>query len=56
MFGPIGLPEMLAIGAGCAILFGINKLPKLGKNLGEGIREFRNVGKELMDDDDDKKD
>ena len=56
MFGPVGLPELLVIGCVLAVLFGVNKLPKLGKNLGLGIKEFRNAGKELLgenEDDDD---
>ncbi|GAA3996036.1 hypothetical protein GCM10022631_02940 [Deinococcus rubellus] len=30
------------------LLFGIKKLPEIGKGLGEGVREFRNSGRELM--------
>ncbi len=41
MFGSLGLPELLIILAIIVVLFGVNKLPKLGKGLGEGIRNFK---------------
>jgi sec-independent protein translocase protein TatA len=41
MLGPIGVPELLIILVIVMILFGVNKLPKLGKGLGEGIRNFK---------------
>jgi sec-independent protein translocase protein TatA len=41
MFGPIGVTELLIILVIIVILFGVNKLPKLGKGLGEGIRNFK---------------
>ncbi len=40
LFG-IGMTEWLIIGAAIALLFGASKLPKLGKGLGEGIRNFK---------------
>jgi len=42
MFGSLGLPELLILLAIVVLIFGVNKLPKLGKGLGEGIRNFRN--------------
>ncbi len=48
--GALGLQELLIIFLVLAVLFGTSKLPKLGKALGESIREFRNVGKELTRD------
>jgi sec-independent protein translocase protein TatA len=41
MFGSLGLPELLIILAIIVVLFGVNKLPRLGKGLGEGIRNFK---------------
>jgi len=41
MFGSLGFPELLIILAIVIVLFGVNKLPRLGKGLGEGIRNFR---------------
>jgi sec-independent protein translocase protein TatA len=41
MFGSFGLPEMLVILAIVVVLFGVNKLPRLGRGLGEGIRNFK---------------
>jgi len=44
MFGP----AEIAIVAGVALLiFGPSQLPKLGRSIGQTIREFRHVGKEL---------
>ena len=40
MFG-IGLPELLIIFLVCLLLFGANRLPEIGRSLGEGIREFK---------------
>jgi len=37
----IGIWELLAILAIVVILFGVNKLPRLGRGLGEGIRNFK---------------
>ena len=42
MFGSLGLPELLILLAIVVLIFGVNKLPKLGKGLGEGIRNFKN--------------
>ena len=41
MFGTLGLPELLIILAIVILIFGVNKLPKLGKGLGQGIRNFK---------------
>ena len=40
MFG-VGLPELLVVLLVCLLLFGANRLPEIGKSLGEGIREFK---------------
>ena len=57
MFGTLGLPELLVILVIVIVIFGVNKLPKLGKGLGEGIRNFKDsvkTGDERGDDDDSK--
>ena len=45
MFG-IGLPELLVIFLVCLLLFGANRLPEIGRSLGEGLREFKKAFKE----------
>ena len=40
MFG-IGLSELLVILLVCLLLFGANRLPQIGKSLGQGMREFK---------------
>lgn len=49
MFG-IGLTELLVILLICLLLFGANRLPEIGKSLGEGIREFKRAMKESGED------
>jgi sec-independent protein translocase protein TatA len=41
MLPHLGLPELLLILAIVVLLFGVNKLPRLGRGLGEGIRNFK---------------
>lgn len=41
MFGSLGLPELLIILVIVIIIFGANKLPLLGKGLGQGLRNFK---------------
>ena len=41
MFGSLGMGELLVILAIVVLIFGVNKIPQLGKGLGEGIRNFR---------------
>ena len=50
MFG-IGMPELLIILLVILLVFGANRLPEIGKSLGEAIREF----KKSMKDSDEKK-
>ncbi len=52
MFGPIGVTELLIILVIIVILFGVNKLPRLGKGLGEGIRNFKDSVRTGGDDSD----
>ena len=46
MFGSLGLPEILAIGAIVILLFGAGKVSGLGKDLGNSIKEFRKAVKD----------
>jgi sec-independent protein translocase protein TatA len=48
--GNLGATEILLIVLVILIFFGPKKLPALGKNLGKGIREFRNAMRGLQDD------
>jgi sec-independent protein translocase protein TatA len=48
MFG-LGTQELLIIAAIVFVIFGINKLPKIGRDLGQSIKEFRKAAKELTD-------
>ncbi len=41
LFGMPGVTEMLIIGGIVVLLFGTSKIAKLGKGLGEGIRNFK---------------
>lgn len=45
MFG-LRLPELLLILLAVLLLFGGNKLPQLGKGLGESVRSFRRALRE----------
>lgn len=40
LFG-IGITEAVVIGAAVLVLFGATRLPKLGRGIGEGIRNFK---------------
>jgi sec-independent protein translocase protein TatA len=55
MFGSLGVPELLIILVIIVVLFGVNKLPRLGKGLGEGIKNFKESvrPKDSSDDGDD---
>ena len=46
MFETLGLPELLIILAIVILIFGVNKIPQLGKGLGEGIKNFKSALKE----------
>jgi sec-independent protein translocase protein TatA len=49
MFG-LRLPELLLILLAVLLLFGGNKLPQLGKGLGESVRSFRRALREAKPD------
>ncbi len=52
-FGGLGVPELLIIFLIILILFGANKIPKIARDLGGGIREFK---KNLSENPEDKND
>jgi sec-independent protein translocase protein TatA len=41
VFGSLGVPELLLILVIVIVIFGANKLPQLGRGIGEGIRNFK---------------
>jgi sec-independent protein translocase protein TatA len=43
MFGSLGMGELLVILLIVILIFGVNKIPQLGKGLGEGIRNFKSA-------------
>lgn len=46
----LGVPELAIIFLIIIVLFGANKIPQIGKGLGEGIRNFKKGIKEGEDD------
>jgi len=48
--GSIGIPELIIILSVVFVFFGAKRLPTFARSLGEAIREFRNVGKQLEED------
>lgn len=49
MLGKIGPMELMIILGIVALIFGPKQLPRLGRGIGETIREFRNVGREMTE-------
>jgi len=50
MFSNIGIPGMILILVVGLIVFGPNKLPEIGKALGESLREFKNSASDIIND------
>jgi len=44
--GSIGMPELLIILVIALVVFGAGKLPQIGKNMGEAIRNFKDATSE----------
>ncbi len=53
--GGLGIPELVIIFLIILVLFGANKIPKIAKDIGGGIREFKKSISESDHDDKDKK-
>lgn len=47
----LGLPELLIILVVFLLIFGVGKLPQVGKALGQGIREFKEATQGLREED-----
>ncbi len=47
----LGTPEIAIIVLVIVILFGVRKLPEMGKSLAEGIHEFRKATRKIQEDD-----
>ena len=47
----LGVPELLIIMVIILLVFGVGKLPQIGKALGQGIREFREGTRGLGEED-----
>lgn len=45
----LGIPELILILAIVILLFGVGKLPQLGKGIGEGIRNFKQAMRDGQD-------
>ena len=54
MFGSLGMGELLVILVIVILVFGVNKIPQLGKGLGEGIKNFKSALKAGEEDTEDK--
>jgi len=47
----LGMGELLIIFVAILVLFGANQIPKVARNLGQGMREFKKATRELTEDD-----
>ena len=51
----LGMGELLIIFLAILVLFGANQIPKVARNLGQGMREFKKAARELTEDEHDEK-
>lgn len=49
MFNNLGFSEILVIFVVALIVFGPNKLPELGRSMGQAIREFRKATQSITE-------
>jgi sec-independent protein translocase protein TatA len=54
MIPHLGMGELVVILVIVILIFGVNKIPQLGKGLGEGIRNFKSSIKEGQEEPQDK--
>lgn len=54
MIPRLGTMELVVILVVVVLIFGVNKIPQLGKGLGEGIRNFKSSLKAAQEDPEDK--
>ena len=50
----LGATELIIILVIVILIFGVNKIPQLGKGIGEGIRNFKSSLKAIHEDEDEK--
>ena len=55
MLSSIGIPGLIIILVIILLIFGPSKLPKLGRSIGESMKNFKESTKGVLDDDDIKK-
>ena len=48
--GRIGMPEVIFIVFVVILLFGVKRLPEIGRSLGDAIREFKKASKGVKND------
>ena len=56
MAGPLGITELVVIGGIILIFFGVNRLPEMGRSLGQGLWEFRRSPSSTSDEEPEKND
>jgi sec-independent protein translocase protein TatA len=54
MLGGLGMGELVVILIIVILIFGVNKIPQLGKGLGEGIRNFKSAIKAAQEEPEEK--
>ena len=47
--GRIGFLEIVVIAVAVMLLFGIKRLPEIGRALGKALKEFKKAGKEFKE-------